>query len=258
MAILIDPPMWPAHGRRWSHLVSDASTEELHDFAARAGIPRVAFEGDHYDVPDQHYLSLVAAGAQPVPARELVVRLRASGLRLPKRRGETGVVRVRRVPFPDGTTADVDLIASPRPAPERRVFAALVVVRDAEGSLLAVHSTRREEWGAPGGWREGDERVVDNAVREVAEETGLRLDPTALAPCGYERWSAIDGVGLWRPGQDLLQLFRADLPAVRPPLTATLEDTSERRWVTPEEFAALCGHLFWWPLVERVLGRPAG
>ena len=28
--ILIDPPMVPAHGRLWSHLVSDASYDELH------------------------------------------------------------------------------------------------------------------------------------------------------------------------------------------------------------------------------------
>ena len=40
MAILIDPPYWPAHGRLWSHLVSDTSVEELHAFAERLGIPK--------------------------------------------------------------------------------------------------------------------------------------------------------------------------------------------------------------------------
>ena len=33
--ILIDPPTWPGWGRTWSHLVSDSSIEELHDFAGR-------------------------------------------------------------------------------------------------------------------------------------------------------------------------------------------------------------------------------
>ncbi|MGO2004190.1 DUF4031 domain-containing protein, partial [Arthrobacter rhombi] len=33
MAILIDPPLWPAHGTVFSHLVSDVSVEELHAFA---------------------------------------------------------------------------------------------------------------------------------------------------------------------------------------------------------------------------------
>ena len=31
MAILIDPPLWPRHGRVWGHLVSDTSLAELHE-----------------------------------------------------------------------------------------------------------------------------------------------------------------------------------------------------------------------------------
>ncbi|HET8766126.1 MAG TPA: DUF4031 domain-containing protein, partial [Pedococcus sp.] len=70
MTIWIDPPAWPAHGRLWSHLVSDRSYDELHEFAAAQGIPRRAFEGDHYDVPDERYAALVGAGAQPVAGRD--------------------------------------------------------------------------------------------------------------------------------------------------------------------------------------------
>jgi Protein of unknown function (DUF4031) len=33
MAVLIDAPIWWFRGRRWSHLVSDVSYEELHAFA---------------------------------------------------------------------------------------------------------------------------------------------------------------------------------------------------------------------------------
>jgi hypothetical protein len=50
VTIHIDPPTWPGHGRLWSHMISDASYDELHDFAARLGIPPRAFERDHYDV----------------------------------------------------------------------------------------------------------------------------------------------------------------------------------------------------------------
>lgn len=88
MAVLIDPPLWPAHGRRWSHLASDASLRELHEFAAAVGIPERGFEGDHYDVPEERYAVTVAAGALPVSSRELLRRLQGSGLRRPKRRGE--------------------------------------------------------------------------------------------------------------------------------------------------------------------------
>ena len=80
--ILLDPPLWPRHERLWSHLVSDSSLDELHAFAARAGIPPRAFDLDHYDVPDERYDELVALGAVPVDTRELVRRLRASGLRV--------------------------------------------------------------------------------------------------------------------------------------------------------------------------------
>ena len=87
MAVLIDPPVWPWRGRRWSHLVSDVSYDELHAFVAtELGIPRRAFQGDHYDVPDELYDVAVAAGATPVGQRELLARLMGAGLRLKERR----------------------------------------------------------------------------------------------------------------------------------------------------------------------------
>ncbi len=85
MTVLIDQPVWPAHDTLWSHLVSDASLDELHTFAAAAGIPPRGFDHDHYDVPEHRYHDLVARGAVPVSGRELVTRLRASGLRVRQR-----------------------------------------------------------------------------------------------------------------------------------------------------------------------------
>ena len=85
MTVYIDPPIWPGHGLLWSHLVSDTSYAELHEFAARLGIPRRAFERDHYDVTAERYAGAVAAGARPVTTREIVRRLHASGLRRRKR-----------------------------------------------------------------------------------------------------------------------------------------------------------------------------
>lgn len=83
--ILVDSPIWPAHGRRFAHLVSDESFEELHAFAARLGLPPRAFHRDHYDLPDAWWQRAVDAGATPVDPRELVRRLKASGLRRPQR-----------------------------------------------------------------------------------------------------------------------------------------------------------------------------
>ncbi|XYX73511.1 hypothetical protein ACAD36_01487 [Clavibacter nebraskensis] len=83
--MLLDRPAWPAHGTLWSHLVSDASLEELHAFARAAGIPERGFDRDHYDVPAARYDELVSLGAVPVSNRDLVRRLQASGLRVTQR-----------------------------------------------------------------------------------------------------------------------------------------------------------------------------
>lgn len=255
MAILIDPPRAEAHGRRWSHLVSDTSLEELHRFARTIDIPERGFEGDHYDVPEEWYAAVVAAGARPIPARDLLRALQASGLRMQKRRGDKGVARVRGIRFVDGTTADVDLIRSSREADDARVFAAMAFVHDDAGDLAVVHSIRRDEWGAPGGWREPGESVRENAVREVREETGLVVDADALVALGYERFHNRSAGGLWVEGRDLLQVYAVHLAGRRPPMAAELDDTSDRRWVTWDELAQLCADQFWWPLVSATL-RP--
>jgi hypothetical protein len=84
--ILVDPAVWPWKGRRWAHLVSDDSYDELHAFADRLGIPRRAFQGDHYDIPEDLRDEAVALGAEAVSAREVVKRLQQSGLRRRKGR----------------------------------------------------------------------------------------------------------------------------------------------------------------------------
>ncbi len=81
MTILVDAAIWPHAGRRWAHLVSDESYEELHRFVERLGVPRRAFQGDHYDLPTDLRERAITLGAEPVHSAELVRRLRAAGLR---------------------------------------------------------------------------------------------------------------------------------------------------------------------------------
>ena len=83
MSIYIDPPTWPAHGTVFSHLISDVSLAELHEFAAAAGISERAFDRDHYDVPAHLYEDLVRAGAKELSGAQLTRTLIASGLRIP-------------------------------------------------------------------------------------------------------------------------------------------------------------------------------
>lgn len=94
MPVYIDPPLWPAHGTRFSHLVSDTSYDELHAFADRLGVPRLAFDRDHYDVRESLYGDAIAAGAVPVDGRALTRVLVRSGLRIPARARPERIARV--------------------------------------------------------------------------------------------------------------------------------------------------------------------
>lgn len=99
MTVYTDLPRWPGRGRLWSHLVSDASAAELHAFAEACGVPRRAFERDHYDLTVEAHRLAVTLGARVVPSRELVRLLTAAGLRRPKRRGPP---RIDTAPAPLG------------------------------------------------------------------------------------------------------------------------------------------------------------
>jgi Protein of unknown function (DUF4031) len=91
MTILVDGAIWPWRGRRWAHLVSDRSYHELHDFAARLGVPPRAFQGDHYDITEELRVVAISLGATAVDGRVLVRRLRAAGLRRARvRSGQPG------------------------------------------------------------------------------------------------------------------------------------------------------------------------
>jgi hypothetical protein len=79
MAVLVDPLREYPHVtftvRHWCHLVSDATFEELHAFAAQLGIPRHRFQGDHYDLPPWVRERAVALGAVEVSTAELLRRM---------------------------------------------------------------------------------------------------------------------------------------------------------------------------------------
>jgi hypothetical protein len=81
VTVLVDEARWPWRDRVWAHLVSDASYDELHAFAERLGLPRRAFQGDHYDVTSADRERALDLGAEPVESRELIRRLKQSGLR---------------------------------------------------------------------------------------------------------------------------------------------------------------------------------
>lgn len=158
--------------------------------------------------------------------------------------------------FADGSVADVELWASAEPVDEERVFVATVVVTDATGRYAVVYSPRRREWSIPGGSREPGESVVECALREVWEETGLQLEPATLQVFGHEDYAPRSLHGPWPERGGSMQVFRARIPVVGSDLAASEPDAVDPKWMTAEEFEALAGQQFWWPLVAAAMDEP--
>lgn len=64
----------PAAGH-YSHMVSDYSISELHDFAAKVGLKRHWFKGDHYELDARQRQRAAELGAETVEATELLERM---------------------------------------------------------------------------------------------------------------------------------------------------------------------------------------
>jgi len=253
MAIWIDPPSWPAHGRLWSHLISDTSYEELHEFAARAGVPVRGFDGDHFDVPEELYGALVTAGARPTDGRTLARLLRDSGLRFQKRKGERPLAAYRNVLPQVAVEHSLHVVASPLATPDELTAAAAVFVTDAQGHLLLVRTVVRDAWAAPAGGREPLETVLECATRETWEETGLRIDPAMLRRCGYERVTfEAGGTGRWPNRRNYIACFATVLTDARPPVAPRSVDVDAAEWVSWKEAERRCSGEFWWPLLRHV------
>ncbi|GAB94914.1 8-oxo-dGTP pyrophosphatase MutT (NUDIX family) [Kineosphaera limosa] len=250
--ILLDPPVWPFRDQLFSHLASDTSIEELHDFAGATGLHPRSYDGDHYDVPASRYDEVVAAGAVPVSNRELLAAVQRAGLRFRKRRGERPLASIVNGLPSLGAPHRLEILRSPFEAPPESTIAAVTAVTDADSRLLLVGSPKRGGWECPGGKREPGETPRESAVREVAEEAGIELAPDLLARVGYERIRfagpvpdpqlhpishvAVYGAQLESIGQDGIG------PEGQPVV-----------WLPPEQVWDRCGAAPWWPLLDRHL-----
>ncbi|MGA8117783.1 MAG: NUDIX domain-containing protein [Actinocatenispora sp.] len=124
-------------------------------------------------------------------------------------------------------------------APAPMVTAATwVCVRD--GRLLVVRPAGQDAFYLPGGTPEHGESLSDTTVREVAEETGVRLDPGSLRPL-YE--VTTDAYG--RPGTTVrLVCFTGDGTG-EPTPDAEIEEVA---WFGPDDIDRCA------PAVRMVVG----
>jgi 8-oxo-dGTP diphosphatase len=125
-------------------------------------------------------------------------------------------------------------VADARSYPERPILAvSAAVIRD--GKFLLVRRARPPASGLytlPGGVVELGETLKEAVVREITEETGMSIEPAALA--GFRETIVRDGND--RVERHFVILcFAARWRAGEPDLN---EELSEARWIEPAE---LCG-----------------
>jgi len=129
----------------------------------------------------------------------------------------------------------MNAVADARAYPARPFLAvSAAIVR--EGKFLLVRRARPPASGLyslPGGVVEAGETLKQALVREIAEETGMRIEPVALA--GFRETIARDGER--RVERHFVILcFAARWLAGEPVLN---EELSEARWIAPAELAGL-------------------
>ena len=185
MAILVDELReYPGAGlpfTAWCHLATDGSFDELHAFAARLGLRRAWFQGDHYDLPPHGRAAAVALGAEEVATGELLRRMAGPrGDRVRRRalapagvtwlRGHRGPAVLR---YPPGSLV---VIGGP-PGAGKSTLAARVVDR-ARVPVLDPDETRAAiggEWEAAlAAWRDELGAALAGGGGAVAVTTGLR------------------------------------------------------------------------------------
>jgi 8-oxo-dGTP diphosphatase len=70
-------------------------------------------------------------------------------------------------------------MSAPEQLPKHSVSVAAAIIDD-QGRFLVIRRADNGRWEPPGGVLELDESIEDGLIREVAEETGLKVEPVAL------------------------------------------------------------------------------
>ncbi|MGI5356176.1 NUDIX hydrolase [Streptomyces sp. CA-252508] len=133
----------------------------------------------------------------------------------------------------------IDYFRDPKaPKANSVVPSVTVVVRDDRGHLLLIHKTDNDLWALPGGGHDIGEQIGDTAVREVEEETGMRVEVDNIVGLYTDPGHVLaydDG----EVRQQFSICFRAHLVggALR-----TSSESKEVRWVDPADLDDLDIH----------------
>lgn len=76
----------------------------------------------------------------------------------------------------------------------RIICTARAIILNEKKELLLVSNAENSVWFAPGGWVDGFETLEETCVREVYEETGVKVKPLELLKIDYFKQTAEENV----------------------------------------------------------------
>ncbi|MGY1874283.1 NUDIX hydrolase [Nocardia gipuzkoensis] len=124
------------------------------------------------------------------------------------------------------------------PAANSLKVAVSAFVQDAKGRILMIHRTDNDKYSIPGGGMEVGETVADAVVREVTEETGILVRPTALLGV-FSNPRHVVAYDDGEVRQEFSICFKAE-PIGGSPRTSS--ESKAVRWVAPDELPTLDIH----------------
>lgn len=139
----------------------------------------------------------------------------------------------------------------------KRPVSVLVVIHTADLQILLLErASHAGYWQSVTGSQEGSESLVETAVRELYEETGIRVEPTALRD--WQRTNTFEIFAEWRHryapevSHNTEHVFSLELPAIVPVSIAPDEHLAYQ-WLPWREAAHKC---FSWSNRDAILMLP--
>ncbi|MEO3771388.1 NUDIX domain-containing protein [Micromonospora sp. B9E7] len=118
------------------------------------------------------------------------------------------------------------------------VVAVTVFVQNERGHVLLIRRSDNSLWALPGGAQDVGESTAQAAVREVEEETGLRVEPSGISGI-YSDPAHVIAYDDGEVRQEFSICLRARLVSGR---LRTSSESSEVKWVEPENLQTLPIH----------------